>query len=224
MERLHAIPYSGRNGRTILLLQPDCRARTESTAIEPREKKSIQVWDLQVRVFHWALAFFFGLAYFLEGDRLRLHSHAGYTVALLVLFRVVWGFIGSDRARFVDFVVRPKESLRYLVQLVRGRARSYLGHNPAGAAMIVALLAGMLITALTGMTLYALEGSGPLAKTFVSSWPGDLLEDVHEFFADFSLVLVIVHVTGVLLSSYSLRENLTKAMITGHKNGKGEQR
>jgi len=90
--------------------------------------------------------------------------------------------------------------------------------------MIVALLAGMLVTALTGMTLYALEGSGPLAETFVSSWPGDLLEDVHEFFADFSLVLVFVHVTGVLLSSYSLRENLTNAMITGNKNGKGEQR
>ncbi len=175
------------------------------------------MWDLFLRIFHWSLAFFFLLAYFLVTDRLRLHGHAGYTVALLVLFRVLWGVIGSRQARFVDFVVWPWKSMRYLVLLLRGRANSYLGHNPAGAAMIVALLACVLLTSLSGVALFALEGSGPLANTFVANWPGDLLAGVHEFSANLSLALVVIHVIGVVYSSYIYRENLIKSMITGKK-------
>ena len=146
-----------------------------------------------------------------------MHSYAGYTVALLVLFRIVWGVIGSRYARFSDFLVRPGESIRYFMQLLRGKAKSHVGHNPAGAAMIVLMLFSLLVTALSGISLFALEGSGPLADTFVSSWPGGVQEDIHGFFADFSVALVIVHVTGVVFSSLLHRENLIKAMITGKK-------
>jgi len=175
------------------------------------------VWDLFLRIFHWSLAFFFLLAYFLVTDRLRLHSHAGYTVGLLVLFRVLWGVIGSRPAHFVEFVVGPWRSIRYFALLLRGRANNYLGHNPAGAAMIVALLVCVLLTSLSGVALFALEGSGPLANTFVANWPGDLLEGGHEFFANLSLALVVIHVIGVVYSSYVYRENLIKSMITGKK-------
>lgn len=183
----------------------------------------ILVWDLLVRIFHWSLAIFFLLAYFLEGDHLRLHSHLGYTVGLLVLFRVLWGMMGSDPARFRNFVVTPGKSLRYLQQLLRGKPNYYLGHNPAGAAMTIALLLSLLFAAFSGIALFALEGSGPLANTSVSSWPGGLLAVLHQYSANLSMTLVVMHVLGVVYSSYVYRENLAKAMLTGRKKTRGGQ-
>lgn len=114
-------------------------------------------------------------------------------------------------------MVRPGESLRYFAALLRGKSKSYLGHNPAGAAMIMALLGCVFLTAVSGITLFALEGSGPLANTFVVFWPGDVVETVHELSANLSLALVVIHVLGVVYSSYLERENLTRSMITGYK-------
>ena len=168
--------------------------------MNPRIKKLPVVWDPLLRLFHWSLAFFFVIAYLFESDRLNTHSHAGYTITLLVLFRVVWGVIGSRHARFSDFVARPSRVVVYLQQLFKRTAKRHIGHNPAGSAMILALLASLLITSLSGMCLFAMEGSGPLANTFVSSWPGTVLERVHEFFSDFTVVLIIVHIVGVLLA------------------------
>jgi len=176
------------------------------------------VWDLLVRIFHWSLASFFLLAYFLEGNSLSLHVHVGYTIALLVLFRLIWGVIGSESARFSNFVVWPGKSFRYLLQHAKGQATYYRGHNPAGAMMIVALLTILLLASLSGIALYGLEGTGPLANTFVMSWPGGLLAVVHEVSADLSLALIVLHVVGVILSSYIYRQNLTLSMITGYKN------
>ena len=115
-------------------------------------------------------------------------------------------------------MVWPWQSLRYLAVLMKGTAEHYRGHNPAGAIMIVALLVILLVTALSGIALYGMEGTGPLANTFVMGWPGGVLADVHEISADLCLVLVVLHVLGVALSSYLYRENLTKSMITGYKN------
>lgn len=179
--------------------------------------ESVAVWDPWVRVFHWALALFFALAYFLENDWIALHSHAGYTVALLVGFRVFWGFVGARHARFADFLTSPALSIRYLWALCRRRGGAYRGHDPAGAMMIVALLVSLLITAGSGMTLFAMEGSGPLAATFVATLPQGPFVSLHRIFADVVMVLVVVHVAGVLLASFSLRENLIRAMFTGCK-------
>ncbi len=175
------------------------------------------VWDPLLRVFHWTLAFFFFLAYLFESNELGMHSHAGYTVTLLILFRLVWGLIGPRHALFSDFLTPPGKVYAYLKQLCYRTAKRHIGHNPAGTGMILLLLITLLITAFTGMCLFAMEGSGPLANTFVSSWPGDIVEDVHEFFSDFTLVLIIVHVVGVLLTGLVHKENLIKAMITGEK-------
>jgi len=180
-------------------------------------KKPPVVWDPLLRTFHWSLAFFFFLAYLFESDKLGMHSHAGYTVTLLVLFRLVWGFIGPRHALFTDFVTPPGQVYIYLRQLFYRTAKRHVGHNPVGAAMILTLLVSLLITAFTGMCLFAMEGSGPLVNTFVSSWPGQVLEDIHEFFSNFTLVLIIVHVVGVLLTGLLHKENLIKAMITGEK-------
>ncbi len=177
-------------------------------------------WDPLVRIFHWSLVTFFCLAYYLEGDWLGMHSHAGYTITLLVLFRLVWGVIGVGHARFSDFVVHPGESLTFLAQLLRGNAGAHDGHDPAAALMILLLLASLLITTFTGMSLFAMEGSGPLAGVADASWPGALLANVHAVAADLTACLIILHVAGVLLTSLRLRENLIGAMVTGRKRRK----
>ena len=160
---------------------PDYDQTIERTENKSQHEQAVLVWDLLLRVFHWSLAMFFLTAYFLESRSLNLHVHVGYTIALLVVFRVIWGLIGSDTARFSNFVVSPWQSLHYLAMMLKGVAagnskeqeqadESYehtVGHNPAGAAMIVALLTMLLFTTLSGMALYGLEGPGPLATTFV---------------------------------------------------------
>ncbi len=195
---------------------PGISGDRDQNGLNPQEKKLPIVWDPLVRLFHWSLFFFFFLAY-LEDDWLSLHGHAGYTVMLLVLFRLIWGVIGTRHARFTDFVTTPAVAIIYLKQLFSRTAERHLGHNPAGTAMILLLLILMIITGFSGMSLFALEGSGPLANTFVASWPGYVLADVHEFFANFTLIAVIVHIVGVLLTSLVHKENLPGTMITGRK-------
>jgi cytochrome b len=190
----------------------------ERTPDEPRV-----VWDPMVRVGHWSLAAFFLLAYALGGDRLNLHSHAGYTVALLVVFRVLWGFVGPQSARFADFVVGPARVGRYLSALASARSPKDLrlrrGHDPAGGMMIVALLTMLAVTTCSGLVLFAMEGRGPLPRGWVESWPGAVVESVHHTAADLSLLLVVAHVSGVLVMSVLLRQNLVAAMLHGRRRG-----
>lgn len=179
--------------------------------------RAIKVWDPLVRIFHWSLFLFFFIAYLSEDDWETAHVYAGYTVASLVLFRLIWGVIGTRFARFTNFVVKPTATIDYLKEMARGQAPRHLGHNPAAAAMIVALLVFLAMTTLSGMVLLAGEVSGPLADTFFATLPEDPVEEVHEFFANGTLLLVMLHVAGVLVSSWLHRENLVKSMITGRK-------
>ncbi|HEY0721260.1 MAG TPA: cytochrome b/b6 domain-containing protein [Gammaproteobacteria bacterium] len=185
---------------------------------------TIKVWDPLVRLFHWSLVVSFFITY-LSGDEWEsLHVTAGYVVAGLVAFRVVWGVVGTRHARFSDFVFSPATVLAYLKALAAGRAKRYLGHNPAGGWMVVALLLSLGLTALTGMLAH---GTFTVAFNLISpamahdDEEGDegdeLFEELHEFFANFTLLLVAVHVAGVLISSVLHRENLVRAMITGRK-------
>lgn len=183
---------------------------------------SIKVWDLPVRLFHWSLAVAFFAAYLSEDDFRNLHQIAGYTVATLVLFRLLWGVVGSRHARFAQFVRGPRATISYLQQMAQGRAHRHIGHNPAGAAMIVALLISLAGTTLAGMALLATDGHGPLATTFVAHLREHTVEDVHEFFANTTLFLVFFHVAGVLVSSLMHHENLVRAMITGRKRADAE--
>jgi cytochrome b len=173
----------------------------------------LRVWDLPVRVFHWLLACSFAAAYLVaESEQLRgLHVILGYTATGLILFRIVWGFLGSHFARFRSFVFPPKATIEYLRSLRSRQPQHFLGHTPADSYSIYAILLVGLATGVTGyMSLNAVGGGST--------------EAIHEVCANVWLGLVIVHVAGVVIGSWIHRENLVRAMITGYKKGvQGQQ-
>jgi cytochrome b len=180
--------------------------------------QDVAVWDPAVRVFHWTLAGSFLVAYFTEDELMALHVNAGYLIGALILFRLIWGFAGPAHARFRDFVRGPSAVRDYLRQAVRFDAPRHLGHNPAGGAMVLALLITLTVTVLSGIALYgATDFAGPLAGLFRGELAADLLEETHEVAANLTLLLVVLHLVGVLFSSLEHGENLVKAMITGRK-------
>ena len=201
----------------------------------------VQVWDPLVRVFHWTLVASFAAAWLSGDDAETVHEVAGYLVLALVALRIAWGFVGSRHARFSDFVRGPREVARYLRSLLGSRPVHYLGHNPVGGWMVVALLTANLTLCWSGLEALADEGRGPLAgaeTTLIASAQardddddddddddrgrgrGEYWEDVHEVLANLTLALVLVHVAGVGVSSVLHRENLVRAMITGRKPAK----
>jgi cytochrome b len=165
----------------------------------------ICVWSVFTRIFHWSLVAAF-LTSYLGNDDFTIHNTAGYVVLGLVILRVPWGFVGPSSDRFVAFVRGPSTVGRYLASLVRGRPERYLGHNPAGAVMIVALLAMLFVVTISGFLM-----------TTDRYWGNAVVEDVHYYSSDVVLILIGFHVLGVLVSSILHRENLILAMITGRK-------
>jgi cytochrome b len=181
------------------------------------EAERVRVWDPVVRVFHWALVTAFAASWWTQEQHYDWHLVAGYTVLGLVALRLVWGFLGSRHARFADFVRGPRAVLGYLAQVARRRAPRYLGHNPAGGAMIVAVLLVMLAVTLSGIALDAAENrAGPLGDTTLFRH-ADAIVRVHVVATDLSLVLIALHLLGVVHTSLAHRENLVRAMITGTK-------
>jgi cytochrome b len=166
------------------------------------------VWDLPVRIFHWSLALAFAGAYVLgESEHWRnVHVTLGYAVIGLLCFRLMWGFVGTHFARFRSFAYTPAQALGYLLALIRGRARHYTGHNPAGSWAIYGLIALGFATGLTGWLRYEDVG-------------GEALAELHEGAANAWLALVGLHVLAVVGSSLLHRENLARAMVTGYKQG-----
>lgn len=189
-------------------------ATSESHA-EPRQDaqdRKILVWDAPVRLFHWLMvASFAGAWLTAESEPWRLvHVTLGYTMAGLVLFRIIWGVWGTRYARFSNFVRGPAAVARYAANLLRGRHEPYTGHNPAGAVAIVALLGLTLLVTATGWMTYNEVGGG---------W----LEEAHEAVATAMLAIVGAHVAAVVWTSWRFRQNLVAAMITGRKPGKPDQ-
>lgn len=180
----------------------------------------VKVWDPIVRIFHWSLVCTFFLAYLTDDDFLNLHVWAGYIVLSLVILRVLWGFVGTKYARFTDFVYSSQTIKQFMLDTLHLQAPRYLGHNPAGGAMIILLLVGLLLTSLSGLAVYATEeGAGPLAGMFAGTgefW-SEVFEEMHELFADVTVFLVLLHVVGVLIESVIHRENLISAMWHGYK-------
>ena len=201
----------------------------------------VKIWDPLVRIFHWSLVATFAIAYLTGDEESRLHELAGYVVLGLVAMRIVWGFVGTRYARFRDFVYRPSTVAAYAKSMLAGKPKRYLGHNPLGGAMIVALLVALLATGATGLAAQqAQEGSQTVATITarVAAWTPDIVAravadddedghggkqegvwgEMHEFFANLTLVLVGLHIGGVLLGSLAHRENLVRAMFTGRKS------
>ena len=186
----------------------------------PDDNHGVRIWDPLIRLFHWTLVATYFTAWLVEDDWMRLHVLAGYTVLGLMLFRIVWGLTGTRNARFSNFVCSPSRTLAYLKDVITFRARRYLGHNPAGGAMVIVLLFSLSATTVTGVALYGYaEFSGPLAGLLgdIPEWLGGLLENAHGFLANATLLLVLLHIAGVALASLQHRENLVRSMFTGIK-------
>ena len=201
------------------------------------QKPSIQVWDPLVRYGHWALVVAFSVAWLSADDESggpdQGHGWAGYAVGTIVAVRVLWGIAGTRYARFSDFVYSPATALRYLGDMLRGRGRRYVGHSPAAAYMIAALLLCLAATVGTGLIAYGDTGKGPLASAGSLVIAGAHAEergagrrgeseagiagDLHGALANITLGLVVLHILGVGLASAVHRENLVRAMFSGRK-------
>jgi len=171
---------------------------------------TVRVWDPFVRVFHWTLVAVFALCWATPRVSENWHGRLGYLALALVAARVVWGFVGSPYARFVQFVRSPRAVLDYLGEIARGREARHIGHNPAGGAMILALLAGVVAAGVSGALL-----------TTDAFWGSDAAAAVHSLIVHGVLALVALHLVGVALASYRHRENLPRAMLTGVKRAAG---
>ncbi len=187
-----------------------------------QQTEMVKVWDPLVRLFHWTLAGGFVVAYLSAevSSQLSLHTLAGYTVLGLLAFRLVWGLVGPRHARFSDFVRSPAAIAGYLKSIVSGHPRRYLGHNPAGGAMVVALLVALLLTTCSGIVLLGGEEfSGPLAGWMATADEEfvEVVEELHELAAHLTLLLVVLHLIGVTAASLQHRENLPRSMVTGYK-------
>ena len=191
------------------MASPDDQARAGGVmppaTAHPRSG-TVPVWDPLVRVFHWSLVAAFAVAWLTGDDLETVHEVAGYTIAGLVMFRLLWGVVGPRHARFADFVYRPATVIGYLADTIRLRAKRHIGHNPAGGAMVIALLVALSATAGTGILM-----------TTDAFWGSEWLEEAHEFAANLTLALVGLHVAGVLVASLKHGESLVGAMFTGRK-------
>lgn len=170
------------------------------------DKRRILVWDLPVRAFHWLLAITFAGAFLTaESERYRdVHVALGYTMLGLLAFRLIWALVGSRYARLSSFAFGPRAVLAYLRSLLTLRPLHYIGHNPAGSWVIYLLVVLGLLTGVAGYATYNDVG-------------GEWLEELHEGTANAMLTLVVVHVAGVVVSSFLHRENLVGSMVTGYK-------
>jgi cytochrome b len=161
------------------------------------------VWDPVVRIAHWILAACIVAAWFTRG---ATHDGLGHGALAVVALRLLWGWIGPRHARFREFVRSPAPTMAYARAVAHGVEPRYLGHNPLGAWMIVALLATVALVA----------ASGWLSSTD-RFWGVEWLQQTHHFLADALLLLAALHVAGVAYTSWRHRENLLRAMITGRK-------
>lgn len=166
----------------------------------------VRVWDPAVRIFHWALVVAVAVAWVTHHGPAVLHDWTGYAALVFVAFRVLWGFAGSRYARFRQFIRPPSVALDYLRKMPSHREPRYLGHNPLGGLMVLALLAAVAATGMSGW-LYTTD----------AYWGVEWVEELHEISADILVILIVVHIAGVIFTSRRQRENLATAMITGNK-------
>jgi len=176
------------------------------TAPAPRTAQTVQVWDLPLRLWHWILAVLVLVAWVTPNAYDRLHRLAGYAVIALLAFRLIWGFCGTRYSRFSMLGVRLRATPRYIWNLRRGITGRYIGLNPAGTVMLVALLLLLAVSAITGAM--------SVTVSFFGVW---WVEDTHAWTSDAVIILVVLHLAGVVVMGLLQRQNLVRAMLTGRK-------
>ena len=203
-------------------------------------QKNVEVWDILIRVFHWSLMVSFIVAYLTRTGKNELHIYAGYTVLGLIIFRVVWGFIGSRHARFGNFVTSYSPVERYVKNLFSKKPKRYVGHNPLGGWMVIAMLITLFMLSYSGLKLHDIQsGGGPITMQMPSINPissayaqddveqflirekdevgEDYWKELHAQYTYLMLVLIALHLAGVVVSSVLYKENIVKEMLTGKK-------
>jgi len=181
---------------------------------------TIKVWDLPVRLFHWTLMLAVigaylshkaGIEYFIY------HLWCGYTVVILVSFRILWGIVGTYHARFLNFLRSPAHTIRYGIALLRNQSTHYSGHNPLGGWMVIVLLIALLTQGITGLFGNdEILNVGPLYG-YVSNELSLQLTSLHRQLFDWLIALIGLHVLAVLFHQIFKKESLIGAMITGRK-------
>jgi len=166
----------------------------------------VKVWDPLVRVFHWSLVVVFGVAWVTSEGFDSLHAWVGYISGGLIAGRLLWGLVGPRYARFTNFIKSPGTVIDYLKNMRSRSERRYLGHNPAGGAMIIALIITIGVTVWTGWLL-----------TLPQYMHSNLVRGGHGLITNVLMTLVIVHIVGVIVASMRHKENLAKSMVTGEK-------
>ncbi len=171
-------------------------------------KKMVLVWDFPVRVFHWLLVISFVGAWLTSESEAQqmLHYAFGYAAVVLVLFRVFWGVVGTKYAQFNQFIKGPRATIHHFKLMLIGKQAEGLGHNPAGAVAMLALMVFILLIGLTGYWS-------------VKEFYGDLMNEAHEVVSTVALVLVVIHVFAAIAMSFLQKENLVRSMVTGTKKG-----
>ena len=179
-------------------------------------KKIIRVWDLPIRLFHWLLVLCIIGSFIsvnLGGNAIEWHAYFGYSILTLLVFRIVWGFIGSRHARFISFLPSKKAILDYL----GGSSPRVLGHNPIGALSVFALLFSLTVQVATGLFVDdEIAFQGPLAK-YVSSSVSSFLSEIHEGNQVVLYTLITIHIAAIWYYKKFKGENLIKPMISGDK-------
>jgi len=191
-----------------------------------RSDSRVRVWDRFVRVFHWSLVITFALSYWsAKAGRHELHAWSGYFLAGLIVARLIWGIYGSRYARFSNFVHTPLVVLNYLKSIAAGHPQRYLGHNPAGGLMVIALLATLGFIAFSGLTVRAvIDFDGPLLNLMHAMTDQEAYAALasHAIAVNIILAMLGLHLLGVILASLQHKESLVSAMVTGYKHGEGE--
>ena len=187
----------------------------------PVARKSVKIWDLPVRVFHWSLVILFIAAYvtnYLGPSYFSYHLWCGYAVIVLVSFRIVWGLVGTYHARFINFLRDPFSTAKYAFSVFRKKDEHHLGHNPLGAVMVIILLVAILLQAITGLfTNDEIFNLGPL-YAYVSDELSLELTSVHRQLFYWILGAIGLHIAAVLFHVFFKRDNIIKAMFTGEKD------
>ncbi len=196
----------------------------------------MKVWDLFIRLFHWSLVVLFCISYLTKEHTSVLHIYSGFFIFVLIVVRLIWGLVGSKYARFSNFLYSPKKVLNYLQELFRKKPKHYIGHNPAAGWMIVVLLISLATITVSGLKVYSYKyGNGLASQSFIElasgkvnvskknknkeyKKPKHFWKEAHEFSVNFTLLLIILHILGVIVSSQLHKENLVKAMISGKKS------
>ena len=196
-------------------------ANPQSSSCHTADIAEKKVWDRFVRFFHWGLVLGIVSSYFSASyDYMTVHLCIGYGLCGLITARIIWGFCGSHYALFRNFYFGPTAVMAYLLSIIKNRPQHFLGHNPAGAMMVFALLGLVIILLVSGfIVLGVIDFEGPLwwISSRVNESTSYQIQSVHEWLGHYFWIIVAAHIAGVIIASFQHHENLIVAMLTGIK-------